>query len=82
MEVYKVGCKLYRRGQGNDTAATMYENLLLFTMQLPERFSDIYSSFPTRSGSMRIAGLPFLTQRRTRSTVTPFGFVRLESSST
>ena len=82
MEVSKVGCKLYRLGQGNDTATIICEFLLLTTMQLSERFSVFYSSFPTRSGSMRIAGLPFLTQRRTRSTVTPFGFVRLESSST
>jgi hypothetical protein len=52
-----------------------------FGKRFPAKFSSIYSALPTRSGSMRIAGLPFRTQSRTRSTVTPFGFVRLESSS-
>ena len=65
------------------TPATIFEILLMktFGKRFPARFSSIYSALPTRSGSMRIAGLPFRTQSRTRSTVTPFGFVRLESSS-
>ncbi len=68
---------------GNNTSATIFGVLLMktFGKRFPAIFSSIYSGLPTRSGSIRIAGLPFRIQSRTRSTVTPFGFVRLESSS-
>ena len=66
------------------TTLQQFSRVLLmktFGKRVPARLSSIYSALPTRSGSIRIAGLPFRIQSRTRSTVTPFGFVRLESSS-